>query len=166
MDSIISKGKGAVKGAEARMHGLVGVFKVLSEQHGEVSALLRRVKRDPTRRGELWPTIRQELLSHEKAELREVYSVLREHDQTRALAERHEAEASQLSALIGSIDSLEMASADWGALFDQLVDQVDEHVKEEEREIFPRAQEVIGASRAKEIEPRFLAAKQQLAMAM
>lgn len=166
MDSIISKGTGAVKGAEARLRGLVGVFKVLSEEHGEAGALLKRVKRDPAKRGELWPTIRQELVSHEKAELRELYPVLREHEQTRALADRHEAEAGQLSALIDRIDAAELSSADWGHLFDQLVDQVEQHVKEEEGEIFPKAQEVIGAARAKELEPRFLAAKKQIAMAL
>jgi hemerythrin superfamily protein len=166
MDSIISKGAGAMKGAEARMHGLVGVFRVLSEQHGEVGALLKRVKRDPAKRGELWPKIRQELVSHEQAELREIYPVLRGHDQTRALAERHETEASQLSALIDRIQGSPMASADWGALFDQLVDQVEQHVKEEEGQIFPRAQDVIGVALAKDLEPRFLATKKQIAMAL
>jgi hemerythrin superfamily protein len=166
MDSIISKGTGAVKAVEARMHGLVGVFKVLSEQHGEAGALLRRVKRDPERRAELWPTIRQELVSHERAELREVYPVLAEHARLRALADRHEAEAGQLSALIDRIHATEMSSPTWGPLFDQLVDQVMLHVKEEESEIFPKAQEVIGAARAKELEPLFLAAKKQIAMAL
>jgi hypothetical protein len=166
MDSIIAKGTGTVRAAEARLRGLVGVFKVLSEQHGEAGALLKRVKHDPAKRAELWPKIRLELVSHEKAELREVYPVLREHDRTRALAERHEAEASQLSALIERIHATEMASAEWLQLFEQLIDQVEQHVTEEENDIFPKAQEVIGAARAKEIEPRFLAAKKQIAMAL
>jgi hemerythrin superfamily protein len=166
MDSIISKGMGAVKGAEARLRGLVGVFKVLSEQHGEVSALLKRVQHDAGKRAELWPKLRQELLSHETAELREVYPVLRGHDQLRALAEHHDAEASQLSALINQIQGTETHSAEWGQLFDQLVNMVEQHVKEEEGEIFPRAQEVIGTGAAKEIEPRFLMAKKQIAMSL
>jgi hypothetical protein len=166
MDSIISKGAGAVKAVEARLHGLGGVFKTLSEEHGEVGALLRRVKRDPSRRGELWPKIRQELVSHEKAELREVYPVLREYDQLRVIAERHQTEADQLSALIDRIHATEMTTATWGQMFDELIDMVDQHVKLEEGEIFPRAQEAIGASRAKELEVRFLTVKRQLAMTL
>jgi iron-sulfur cluster repair protein YtfE (RIC family) len=166
IDSIIAKGKGTVTAAKARLRGMVGVFKVLSEQHGEVVALLKRVKRDPTKRAELWPKLRKELVSHENGELRELYPVLRQHDQTRALADRHEAEAGQLSVLIDRIHAAEMSSAEWGALFDQLAEQVEQHVKEEETEFFPRAQEVIGHARAKEIEPRFLAVKKQLAMAL
>lgn len=163
MDSIISKGTGAAKAVEARLHGLVGVFKVLSEQHGEVSALLKRVKSDPSKRAELWPKIRQELMSHEKGELREVYPVLREQAATRALADRHQTEADELSAQIDRIHALEMASSEWGRQFDRLIELVENHVREEEHDIFPKAQEAIGADRAKEIEPRFLAAKKQLA---
>ncbi|HEU4727947.1 MAG TPA: hemerythrin domain-containing protein [Kofleriaceae bacterium] len=166
MDSIISKGTGAVKGVEARLHGLGGVFKTLSEQHGEVSALLRRVKRDPAKRAELWPKIRQELVSHEKAELREVYPVLREYDPLRVVAERHEAEAGQLSAMVDRIHATEISTTSWGQMFDELVEMVEQHVRLEENEIFPRAQEAIGSSRAKELDARFLTVKKQLAMAL
>jgi len=163
MDSIISKGAGAAKAVEARLHGLVGVFKVLAEQHGEASALLKRVKSDPSKRAELWPKIRQELTSHEKGELREVYPVLREYAATRALADRHQTEADALSAQIDRIQALEMASSEWGRELERLIELVENHVREEEHDIFPKAQEAIGADRAKEIEPRFLAAKKQLA---
>jgi hemerythrin superfamily protein len=160
---MIAKGSAAVKGVEARMHGLVGVFKTLAEQHGEVGALLKRVRGNPEKRAALWPKIRQELLSHEKAELKEVYPVLREYPETRAMADRHQTEASELSALIGRIDTSTTSSDEWGRLFDQLVDMVLRHVDEEENEIFPLAMKTIGADRAKLIEPRFLAAKQQIA---
>jgi hypothetical protein len=163
MDSMIAKGTGAVKSVEARLHGLVGVFRTLSEQHGEVGALLKRVNGHAEKRADLWPKIRQELVSHEKGELREVYPVLREFAETRALADRHETEAGELSALIDRINSTATASEDWGRFFEQLVQMVEHHVEEEERDIFPKAQQVIGAARAKEIEPKFLAAKRALA---
>jgi hemerythrin superfamily protein len=166
MDSFVSKGKGAVKAVEARLHGLVGVFKTLSEQHGEASALLRRAKRDPDKRVDLWPKIRQELVSHERAELSEVYPALCMHPETLALAERHEVEASQLSSLIDRIHTTEMSSTAWEQLFDQLIELVEQHAKEEENEIFPKAQETIGAARAKKLEPRFLAAKKQIAASL
>ena len=163
---MISKGRGAVKVVEARLRGLVGVFKTLSEQHGEVGSLLKRVKNDPSKRVALWPKIRQELVSHEKAELREVYPVLSEHPETRALALQHDVEASELSMLIDRIHACEILSEEWGMLFDQLVELVEQHVREEENDIFPKAQEVMGAARAREIEPRFLSAKKQVAAAL
>src|SRR5512138_490848 len=95
MDSMLSRGLGTFKAVKARLSGLVGIFKTLSEQHGEVTALLERAKLSDERFTELWPEIRRELLSHERAEVRELYPVLRLHAQTVALADHHDAEASQ-----------------------------------------------------------------------
>lgn len=160
MDSMLSKGAGVMKGVKARLDGLHGVFKTLAEQHGEVSAMLKRLQDKPEKRGELWPQIRRELISHERAEMREVYPVLRQHAQTRALADHHDQEAAELERLIERID---MAAADWQTLFDQLVDTVVHHANEEENEIFPKAQEAIGDRTTKDLEARFLAVKQQIA---
>ncbi|TMQ13574.1 MAG: hypothetical protein E6J90_28220 [Deltaproteobacteria bacterium] len=73
---MISKGAGKVKGVKARLDGLVGVFKTLAEQHGEVKVLLKRLQDKPEKKPELWPEIRRELLSHERGELRVVYRKL------------------------------------------------------------------------------------------
>src|SRR5262249_48663483 len=92
MDSMLSKGGGMMKGVKARLEGLTGVFRTLAEQHGEVAAMLKRLQSKPEKKAELWPEIRRELLSHERGEIREVYPVLRQHVQTRALAEHHDQE--------------------------------------------------------------------------
>lgn len=162
MDSMMSKGAGVMKGVKARLDGLTGVFKTLAEQHGEVSAMLKRLQSKPEKKAELWPEIRRELLSHERAEMREIYPVLRQHVQTRALAEHHDQEAAEMERLIERIDAATIDS--WQALIDELVDAVVHHANEEEASIFPKAQEAIGDEAAKQLEPRFLAAKQQAAM--
>lgn len=160
MDSMLSKGAGMMKGVKARLEGLTGVFKTLAEQHGEVTAMLKRLQSKPEKKTELWPEIRRELLSHERGEMREVYPVLRQHVQTRALAEHHDQEAAEMERLI---ERLDIATADeWRSLFDQLVDTVTHHANEEESEIFPKAQEAIGDQAARDLEPRFLAAKKQV----
>ena len=152
LDSIISQGAGKMSGAKARMHGLVGVFKVLCEQHGEAGNLLKRVKADSSKRADLWPKIRDELTSHEKGELRTLYPLLAEHEETRDFAEQHAREANQLSATIEHIDATNMDSPQWTHLFAQLISLVEQHVREEETEIFPKAQDVLGKDRAKELE--------------
>jgi hemerythrin superfamily protein len=160
MDSMLSKGAGMMKGFKARLEGLTGVFKTLAEQHGEVAAMLKRLQSKPEKKAELWPEIRRELLSHERGEMREVYPVLRQHVQTRALAEHHDQEAAELERLIERIDAA--AGDEWLAHYHQLVDMVIHHANEEESTIFPKAQEAIGDQVAKDLEPRFLAAKQQV----
>lgn len=159
MDSLLSKGAGKMHGVRARLDGLVGVFQTLAEEHGEVSALLKRLQERPEKQPELWPTIRRELLSHERAEQRVVYPVLLRHPETQIFAEQHEQEATQLEAMI---ERLDRATIDeWPSLYNQLVDTVIHHAKEEESEIFPIARQVIGDATAKDLDDRFLAAKQQ-----
>jgi hemerythrin superfamily protein len=166
MDSIVSQGMGKVKAVKARLHGLAGVFKTLTEQHGEVTALLERAKASDEKFTQLWPTIRRELLSHEKGEVREVYSVLRRDPETQALADQHDDEARDLEQLIEHIDTLEVGSPEQRAMFQQLIDLVTEHANEEESEIFPKAQEVLGKDQAEALDERFLATKKQLAQAL
>ena len=160
MDSMLSKGAGVVKGVKARLEGLTGVFKTLAEQHGEVTAMIKRLQSKPEKKAELWPEIRRELLSHERGEIREVYPVLRQHVQTRALAEHHDQEAADMERLIEQIDA---AMADeWRPLLDRLTDTVIHHANEEESSIFPKAQEAIGDKAAKELEARFLSVQKQI----
>ncbi|TMQ13575.1 MAG: hypothetical protein E6J90_28225 [Deltaproteobacteria bacterium] len=65
------------------------------------------------------------------------------------------------------IEKLDLAQAlDWRALYDQLVDTVIHHAEEEEKEIFPKALDAIGDQTAKDLDERFLAAKQHAASAV
>lgn len=149
-----------MKGVKARLDGLHGVFRTLAEQHGEVTAMLKRLLDKPERKAELWPEIRRELLSHERAEMREIYPLLRQHPQTRALADHHDQEAAELQRLIDQID---LETGEWLEPFHTLVDTVTHHATEEEEKIFPKAQDVLGDRMTKDLEARFLAAKKNLA---
>ncbi len=157
LDQMISKGAGLAHEVKARLAGLVGVFEALAEQHGEAGALLVRAQADVDKRAELWPTIRASLRAHEKGELAEVYPVFREYPELVALADQHEKEASELSITIDQMDAMEPAGAQFGALLDRLVTLVEAHVVEEEQQIFPKGQAVMGDARAKELAPRFAA---------
>jgi hemerythrin superfamily protein len=148
------------------MEGLVGIFRTLAEQHGEVAALLKRVRGNSEKRAELWPTIRTELVSHERAEVRELYPVLRQHAETSQLAEHHDQEARELEMLISTLDATAIESVAWGQIFDRLADTIIHHANEEEEKIFPAAQKAIGEARAKELEASFLQTKKKIAEAV
>ena len=162
MDSVIAKGTGKVKGVKARLSGLEGVFKTLSEQHGEAKAIIERIKSNPKKRAELWPTLKKELVSHERAEMREVYPELREHGETSAFADHHDEEASELDNLIQQLSALAVDSDEWGRLFSTLGDKVIHHATEEEKEIFPKAQPVIGDEMTETLDERFLATQRRI----
>jgi hemerythrin superfamily protein len=162
-DSVIAKTKAAAHAVKAKMDGLHGVFATLAKQHTEVSSLMKSVEDDADKRDELWPTIRTELLSHERAELRVVYPELRMNAATRALADQHEEEAKELEGLIQELDGTVIDSNMWGSKFATLAQTVRQHAEEEEKEIFPQAEQVIGKMRTKAMNDEFLAAKKQVA---
>lgn len=166
MDKIVAKTKGELHAIKARLDGLVGVWRTLAEDHGEAAAMLKRASDDATKRTELWPQIRSALTAHEKAELRAVYPVLRQHPELRDLADEHDAEAKDLEEIISQLNNLSMQSREADSLFDELVQAVTEHVEVEEQHIFPRAQDVLGTDVSRDLEAKFVAAKKQILAAV
>ncbi len=157
-----AKTMGTVEGAKARLQGLSGVFKKLMQEHREVSALMKRVSMssEETVRRELYPTIRRELLCHEKAELSAVYPVLSQHSETSEIAEIHARDASELDAAIQALDALDFSGKEWVPGFEHLFGLVKRHVEEEEGEFFPKAQKALGDEQAEVLESRYEAAKE------
>jgi hypothetical protein len=161
IEKAASEVMGAVKSTKARIEGLTGVFQHLAREHGEVTALLLRVKasRDPKVRAELFPKIRAELLSHEKAELTNVYPVFRQQPALAALAEEHNDEAEELETAIAQVSAVAYEDDAWQSRFEDLIDLVTRHVKEEESEWFPAAEKALGKPWTEEALPRYEATK-------
>ncbi|MFT3927680.1 MAG: hemerythrin domain-containing protein [Myxococcales bacterium] len=163
IEKAASKVMGTAKQAKGTLEGLKGVFKTLMKEHGEATALLWRVKGsdDPETKARLWPTIRRELLAHEQGELAIVYPVYAEYPETRKLAVRHNQEAERLASMIGRIDKLNPRDEAFTELFEQLAMMVNEHVEEEEGEIFPAGQKTFG-EQAEELDKAYLSKKQAI----
>lgn len=160
MAHIVAKTKGTT--IHTRIEGLHGIFATLAKQHAEARSLLEAVNADATKRVDLWPKIRTALLTHERAEMRVLYPELRMHDSLRALANSHDAEAAELERMIHDLDDVEIESDTWGNLMTRLADTIVRHATEEETEIFPKAQNVLGKDRALVLDPKFHATQKSL----
>jgi hemerythrin superfamily protein len=146
VDEVATTAMGGMKAAKATLEGLSGVFRQLATEHGEVSALLQHIKMssDPKVRAEMFPKIRAELLSHEKGELAVVYPALRAHPETQEMADQHDREASQLEKVINELSAMPVQSDTWELTLSTMIDLVQRHVAEEENQIFPAGQRVLG----------------------
>ncbi|HEX4448339.1 MAG TPA: hemerythrin domain-containing protein [Polyangiaceae bacterium] len=156
-----SKVMETAKSAKATLEGVTGVFKELMREHGEVTALLARVKMssDIEVRAELFPKIRAELLSHEKGELAEVYPVFKKHEDLAGYAEMHEREAGTLERQIQRLGAMPYEDPEWASAFADLVNAVSHHVKEEESEYFPAASKTLGKKTTEAMTTRYQAKK-------
>jgi hypothetical protein len=162
IERVASEVTGAVKAAKAKVKGLTGVFEQLTREHGEVSALLLRVRSssDPKVREELFPTIRAELLTHEKGEVADVYSAFREHPELVDFADDHDTEALRLQTILGRLAEMDYADASWSGLFGELVELVTRHVKLEEDKYFPAASRIMGREESERLLEQYMATKQ------
>jgi hypothetical protein len=164
IEKAASEVMGAVKTAKATFQGLTGVFKQLAREHGEVTALLMRVKTssDIDVRCQLFPKIREELLSHEKGELAEVYPIFRQHEDLAAYAEMHEKEAGTLERTIQRLSRMPYEDPQWGPVFAELTEAVTRHAKEEEDDFFIAASRTLGKQTTEEMKTRYLAKKKAI----
>ena len=160
LEELASKAMGTVKAAKASLDGINGVFRHLMREHGEVSALLMRLKlsSDPAMRRELWQEVRAELLSHEQAERLTVYPVFEQNPQTASIVARHERDAGDLEDVIEELTTMGVESPDWQPTLERLIAQVQEHVRDEEEEYFPLADYVF-KERSDDMLQRFEKAK-------
>ncbi|HKU40705.1 MAG TPA: hemerythrin domain-containing protein [Polyangiales bacterium] len=160
VEELASKAMGTAKAVKATLEGLNGVFRHLAREHGEVSALLMRLKMssDPDTRRELWPTIRKELLSHEQAEKREVYPAFRSEAEMQAMADEHDQDAEGLEEAIQELSATAVDSPAWQPALTRLIELVQEHVRDEEEEYFPIADRVF-KDRSDDMLARFEKAK-------
>lgn len=145
IDEATTKTAGALRAVKTRFRGLSGVFTTLAKQHGEVKHLLERAVRtnDPDKQREIWPKLRLEILSHERAELLEVYSALERYPDLAEIVLRHRRDARDLEVSIDVLDSAAYGSPAWSTAMRSLEGLVTEHARMEEEEFFPRAAEVL-----------------------
>lgn len=141
-----AKAAGTVSKGAAGREGFTGIFQRLAQEHAEVSLILMRLEssQDENVRAELFPEVRKELLSHERAEITVLYPALRELSETAGIAELHDQEAGQLRKMIQVVSEVSYADPSWSTQLKKLVELVKAHVAEEEEHFFPLGQRVLG----------------------
>ena len=157
IDEATTKTAGALRAVKSRFRGLTGVFTTLAKQHGEVKHLLERATRteDPDKQREIWPKLRVEILSHERAELLEVYSALERYADLAEIVTRHRRDARDLEVSIDVLDTAPYGSAEWATAMRTLHGLVTEHARMEEEEFFPRVVEVLDKSETQALDEPF-----------
>jgi hemerythrin superfamily protein len=157
VENVVAKVVGKSAAIEARLKGLKGVFLKLAEQHHEVGSLLARAEstEDFTTRATLWRQIRKELVSHEQAELLQIYPALSGLDAVSDIVAAHANDATEIETSIAEVDAIAVQTAEWKPALRRLIEKVTEHVELEESELFPKAQRALGADAAQKLEEPF-----------
>jgi hypothetical protein len=116
---------------------------------------------DLEKRRELWTVIRKALVSHERAEISEVYSALMRYEATRGIASQHALEAGRLETTLEELDLVSFDDVRWEPAFEQLVLSLKGHIAREEEEFFPVGQEVLGDDAVQQLEDAYVRAQRR-----
>ncbi len=161
LEKTVAKGIGKFAAVKARGKGLRGVFTKLSEQHSEALSLLSRLQTmsDATKKRELWLDVRRQLLSHERAEIAVVYPALMLIDEANGIVSQHALEAGRIELAISELDFVSVEAPAWKPALARLAGMVKGHASEEETELFPRAQILLGEENSAALEAAFTEAQ-------
>jgi iron-sulfur cluster repair protein YtfE (RIC family) len=127
----------------------------LKQEHGKAKAAFQEIEGAPAaQRRSLWTKLRPELELHEKMEEQYLYGpAAREVQADRSLAEyeaAHRREVQEAEGLIKEIDRLDPSTDAGLATVKKLHGALEQHIRKEEQEIWPKIERTWGAARLEE----------------
>ena len=142
----------------------------LKQEHGKAKAAFQEIEGAPAgqRRG-LWMKLHPELELHEKMEEQHLYGpAAREVQVDASLAEyetAHHREVQEAEGLIKEINRLEPSGDAWLATVKKLRGALEQHIRQEEQEIWPKIERAWDAARLEEAGRQMAAMKREEAAA-
>jgi hypothetical protein len=117
-------------------------FKYLEDDHEEVAALIKKLEGasdNPAERQELFTQLKEGLSLHAELEETIVYPALEELKKTHMIALEAVEEHAIIKRLIAEMDEMAVDSDQWDAKLAVLKENIETHVKEEEKDMFKKA---------------------------
>ena len=141
----------------------MSIYETLKQDHRAVERLFDRIEKakDPDERFSLFISLKDELLFHAKAEEKVFYSQLGG-DETEELIEHARSEHEAVESVLARLQDMEPDDDAFLETIEELRSMVEDHVEEEEEELFEQAREILGDDDDDAIEARFTAEKTRL----
>lgn len=140
---------------------------LLKKDHIEAKALFKALKAvdalNVPGRESLFSKLKHELDIHTQVEEDIFYPAVRaaNHGSEDIIEDSYEDHA-QVKQMLTEMAASDKGTEKWTALLEKLEEEVNEHVKEEEDILLPRAQEILGDEKMKELGRQILAEKESL----
>jgi hemerythrin superfamily protein len=130
---------------------------LLTNDHREVSTMIDQLEGGVegaavnSTRLALFNRIKSALQLHSQLEEQFFYPALKDADETREIVQESYEEHQTVDELLAEISSTSPDDAEFMDLVAELRDNLTHHIEEEENELFPKANKVLGSSRLAEI---------------
>lgn len=145
----------------------MNALELLIDDHRKVADLFKQVEetKDDKKKEKLFEQINGHLEAHTHIEETIFYPALREHEELKDYVLEAFEEHKQVKTLLREISNLTDGSEKFDAKLKVLKEDVEHHVDEEEGEMFPQVEKLLGAARLDHIAAEMRAAKKQFSKA-
>lgn len=118
-------------------------IELLMADHRKVDGIFQQFEKGGNTQefDQLFQQLKEELTVHSKIEEQVFYPAVRNNQDTAGLVEESYREHAQIEQLLQQIPSLDNTSTEWGQQMTELMREVQQHVQEEETQLFPRVRE-------------------------
>jgi hemerythrin superfamily protein len=138
------------------------VLTLLKQDHADVKDLFKRIEHaKDSKAREIWEEISTKLTLHEELEETHFYPKLKEEEAARDLVLESYQEHHVLDLLIEEITRLTPDDEAWEPKLKVLQENVEHHIEEEEKELFPKVRKIWSTERRTEVGETMLRMKQQ-----
>lgn len=122
------------------------IYEVLTEDHREVQKMLNRLagtsQKAVKTREDVFGQLKEILIAHSKAEDKIFYSTL-DHDQGHELVDEARHAHQEVEHLLDEMSKMDVGSREWSDKLHALKENVEQHVREEEQQIFKEAHRML-----------------------
>ena len=135
---------------------------LLKEDHDKVGELFKQVKatEDETKHHQLFEKIKEELDTHAHIEETVFYPIIIKEEEIKDIVMEGIEEHKQVKTLLREIPNLSKESDKFEAKLKVLMENVEHHVEEEEKEMFPKVKKAFDNSALEKLGAELEAAKQ------
>jgi hemerythrin superfamily protein len=147
--------------SEFKEEEIMNALELLIEDHQKVAQLLDLAEEteDDKEKQKLFEQIKTELEAHAHIEETIFYPALREHEELKDLVLEAFEEHKQVKTLLREISELTDGSEKFGAKLKVMKENVEHHVDEEEGEMFPQVEDLMGEEQLERLGMEMEAAK-------
>jgi hypothetical protein len=137
---------------------------LLKADHDKVKKMLAdgeaTTERAEKTRTELFATLKEEMMVHERIEEEIFYPALKAHPKAKDLVLEAYEEHHVVDEIMGELEATDVSDETWAAKFKVMKENIEHHIEEEEGEMFEQARSVFDSGELEQLGARMMELKQ------
>ncbi|HJQ71305.1 MAG TPA: hemerythrin domain-containing protein [Blastocatellia bacterium] len=133
----------------------MNAIELLKQDHQEAAGMMDELetadKGSMNTTREMFKQLKDALTLHTQIEEQVFYPALEQHEETRDMVGEAHSEHDEVKEMLAEMSTMSPGSDEFMDKLTELRDSVEHHVEEEENEMFPKAEQVLGQSRLQEM---------------